>query len=474
MTPAATPSETHSSPNLRRKTAAILAASAGVAIAAALLSARGAPAPRTAGCAMPGETVGGMAIAVRAQSCQILAGVTDTHLTVEITAPARDGAVRQDVAMALVIDRSGSMVGQPLNDAKLAAIRAIDALSPVDTFAVVAYSTDAQLLVPVGHATSQQKALARAAIERIRAEGGTNISAGVSLGAQELRDRPADDLGRIVLISDGQANEGIYDRAGLSSLASRTASGGVSLTAVGVGLDFDEVTMTEMAVAGRGNYYFVERASDLGDMFERELGSLGETVVVDARLDVTPAAGVEILEAYGYRVDRADGAVIVPIADLRAGERRKVVLRLRVRAEHTGPMQLASTRLSWRAVGQHQGLVADGRVGVTVTDDARLAASSRVVEAEAHVQEAQMSRALDEATTAYEQGDYDRARQILDVQAAAATESVAATGDKALERRVKAAKQRAETNFEAAPTAKGSGGKRAGKANRADAYDLAR
>ncbi len=474
MTPAATPDDTRSAPGLRRKTAAILASSAAVAVAAALLTARGAPAPRGPACAMPGQDIGGLGFAVRAQSCHIVRGVTETHIAVEVTAPSRDGAQREDVAMALVIDRSGSMVGQPLADAKLAAARAVDALSPDDFVAVVAYSTDAQTITELGRATPEHKARAKAAIEAIRADGGTNISAGVTLGATQLAGRDRDDLGRVVLISDGQANEGIYDRGGLAALAGRTASGGVSLTAVGVGLDFDEVTMTEMAVAGRGNYYFVERAADLVGMFDRELGSLGETVVVDARLDVTPAAGVEILEAYGYRLDRSGEGVVVPVADLRAGERRKVVLRVRVRADQAGPRQLATTKLTWRAVGEHQARVADGAVGVTVTDDARLAAASRVVEAEAQVQEAQMSRALDDATSAYEQGDYARARQILDSQAAAVEASAAATGDKDLERRVKAVKQRAETNFAAEPSGRGAGGSRAKKANRADAYELAR
>jgi Ca-activated chloride channel family protein len=366
------------------------------------------------------------------------------------------------------------MIGQPLADAKLAAARAVDALTADDYFAVVAYSTDARVLVPHGRATPEHKAKAKAAIESIRAEGGTNISGGVSLGAEQLAGRSDDDIGRVVLISDGQANEGIYDRQGLANLAGQLASGGVSITAVGVGLDFDEVTMTEMAVAGRGNYYFVERASDLAGMFERELDSLGETVVVDARLAVTPGSNVEVLDAYGYRVDRANGDVIVPIADLRAGERRKVVLRVRVRADHAGAMDLVSTELTWREVGQHQERIAKGTVGVTVTDDARAVAASTVIEADVHVQEAQMSRALDEATNAYEQGDYDRARGILQSQAEAAAASPGYAADETLKLRVQGAKDRAEANFAAEPTGKGAGGSRAKKANRADAYELAR
>ncbi|MCA9677354.1 MAG: VWA domain-containing protein [Kofleriaceae bacterium] len=475
MTPAATPSETRS---LRRRTIALLIASAAVAVVAALLTARGPAARRAAepACVAAPVDVGGLSVAVRAQACQILRGTTETHVAVELVAPARAGVTRHDVAMALVIDRSGSMSGGPLQDARRAAANAIDALGPEDWFAVVTYSTASELLVPLSPATDDNKRRAKAALETVRADGGTNISAGLDRGARELTalDGRGDRVGRLVLISDGQANEGIYDRRGLADLAAHTAGDGVSITTVGVGLDFDEVTMTEMATAGRGNYYFVERASDLAGMFERELGSLGETVVVDARLEVTPAAGVEIVEAYGYRSDRAGAATVIPVADLRAGERRKVVLRVRVTADHAGPIDLVATRLAWRPAGDAGEVVAESRVAVTVTDDVRAAAGSHVAEAERNVQEAQMARALDEATGAYERGDYREAQRIIEAQAAEAEATATAMGDDGLSRKIGAVKERAQKNFAAAPAATGAGAARAKKANRADAFDLAR
>jgi Ca-activated chloride channel family protein len=463
----------------RRKTFSLLAASTAVVIVAALLTARG-PARRAAAsdCASGTEqTVGGMRLAVRAQQCRLLRGATETHVAVELTAPMSQRAGREPVALALVIDRSRSMIHEPLRDAKIAALRAIDALSERDAFSVVIYSTAAEQIVGLGAATEAHKAKARAAIERLTAAGGTNISDGLIKGAAALAgpcegDCPREHVSRILLISDGVPNDGIWDHEGLVALAARTAETGVSITTVGVGLEFNERIMSEMAVAGRGNYYFVEQFADLATMFDQELASLGETVAVDTRLELVPAAGVTIVEAYGYRIERKDGTTIVPIADLRAGESRKVVVRVRVTADRAGELDLVSTRLAWRPVGAHQLRVIDSRLAVTVTDDAAAVERSTIAAAERQVQEAQMANAIDQATEAYELGDTSRANQILEGRARAAAEAAAAIGDADLGRRLDDVKQKASQNF--AVPARGAAGSRATKANRNLSYELAR
>jgi Ca-activated chloride channel family protein len=460
---------------LRRKTIALLAASAAVAGAAALLTARS-PAQRRASTSCGGsETeVGGMRVAVRPESCKVLRGSSITHVAVEVTAPDGDRK-RQPIAMGLVIDHSGSMRDKtashhPMRDAKDAARRAIDSLTAQDSFSLVGYSTDADTLVSFGPATEARKAMAREVIEKMYADGGTNISDGLKFGAQTLREATG-QVDRVVLISDGQPTEGISNREGLSALAADLAAEGISITTVGVGLEFDERVMTEIAVAGRGNYYFVENTADLGAMFAKELGSIGETVAVDARLEVTPMPGVEVVDAYGYRIDRVGGTVSVPIADLRAGETRKVVVQLRVQAGAGDAMDLVATRMLWREVGEHQGRFADGKATVSISDDASKVAQSRDPEAGRRVQEAKMANAIDEATAAYEQGDTIRANQILEAQAAEGAAAARDFGDVEMERKLDKARQRASGNM-TAPS--GAGKARGTKTNRADAYELSR
>jgi Ca-activated chloride channel homolog len=487
------PAVTASRP-LRRRTLALVATSAAVAGAAALLTVR-APAGGVLAGDCDGEAierVAGMQLAVRARTCAILRGATETHVAVEITAPdTRRTTTREPVALALVLDRSGSMVGQPLRDAKAAALRALDALEPGDVFSLVTYSSRASLAIEATHASDEHKARARALIEEIRASGGTNLSAGLELGAGSLAcsgassgwaappdgdwcaDGAAGHVRRVVLVSDGEPNEGIHDRGGLAALASRTAERGVSISTIGVGLDFNERIMTDIAVAGRGNYWFVERTADLVTIFDRELGSIGATVAAGARLLVTPAAGVEVVEAYGYRTERQSDGVLVPIADLRAGETRKVVLRVRVQSEAPGARDLLAARLTWRPVGATREETLAAAVRVDVTDDAAAVGASTLIAADRQVLEATTAAAIEEASEAFEAGDVARARQILHVQAETAAAAPAARADKVLEGKIRGATEKADGYFKKAPATTG-GTQKALKASRKDAHDLAR
>jgi len=472
------PAVTMRSPH-RRKTLALLATSAAIVGAAALLHARGAARTvETGRCSGGAVDVGnGLRFAVRPQSCAILRGGVETHLAVEVGAAAVEDHEREPVALALVVDRSRSMNGAPLADAKAAALHALDALDAHDAFSLVTYSTNAELILPLGPATEEHKARARAAIAAMEASGATNIYDALRTGAAALDAGcvgcATDHVSRIVLISDGDPNEGeVYDREGLAAVAASIAQGGTSLTTIGVGLEFDERIMTEMAIAGRGNYYFVERTGDLASIFERELGSLGETVAVGARVELTPAPGVEIVEAYGYRLERGAGGVVVPVADLRAGETRKVVVRVRVQSDAAGARELVAASLHWRPTGAHQERIARTTVAVNVTDDVAAAGRSRVAEAERQVQEARMARALDEATEAYVRGDVARADAIVTQQAAEASAAASAIGDGDLAGRMQKVHEDAKDNF--ATPASAGGTRKGAKANRDLSYGLAR
>lgn len=460
---------------LRRRTIALCAASLSIAGAAALLHARAPDAtkvtPKVA-CGDPGATVGGVAFAVRPESCKLLRGATETHLAVEISGPRGDSQ-RDPVAMALVIDRSGSMLHKKLADAQAAATRAIDALGDNDEFSLVSFSSDVQLLLPLGPASETRKSQARAAIAAMTADGDTNLSAGLEMGAATLREEGGAHVERVVLISDGDPDEGLITVDDLSGLATRLAQGGASITTIGVGLEFQEQKMTAMAVAGRGNYYFVENTDDLASIFGRELDSLGDTVAVDARLELTPAPGVSIEDAYGYRVTRDGGVVRVPIADLRAGEARKVVVDLRVDATAPGAMDLVKARLVWRPVGEHQERFVDQQVSVAISDDAAQVAASQDGIAVRGVQEAELAKAVDQATEAYQNGDADKAKEILQTQATKGAAAAAVIGDGELKQTIDRVHREADDAF-AAPPSSGAGASRAQKNARDMAYHLAR
>lgn len=451
----------------RVRTSLVLGAAGATVLAALLLSARAphaTPPPSTATTADDG-----MQLVAELSTRRILLGAHDENLAILITAPraSSEHRVRPPLSLAIVIDRSGSMSGAPMEHAKRAASQLIGQLDPTDAFTVVAYSSGEQVVMPMSRATDANKAAARASIARIYDDGGTCISCGLVRGASELARSPiGDGLRRIVLISDGQANEGIWERGELAALAASTAEGGASISALGVGLDFDELTMQRIAEVGRGNYYFVEDTANLAAMFQRELGGLTQTVAADARLVLTEPTGVRIEEAYGYPMTREGSSVIIPIADLRAGETRKVVVRATVSTASTGWFTVAPVKLGWRRVRDGAPRSATTTVRAEVVTDAGQVAASAVAWAASAVEEALSARALEEASVVYENQGYEAAQQVLDrrVQAVRANAYV---GKGSLQRIEAAASEAADSFKSAAPT-------KAKKLSRSRAYELAR
>jgi Ca-activated chloride channel family protein len=462
----------------RSKTASIILLAVATIVAAIWLVPRGAPrAPRT-GLAIGNQPLDPCAVAVssRLTSTHVLVGDREEHLVVTLTAPScGDRVARPPMTIAVVIDRSGSMKGQAIVDATRAANRLVDLLEPTDAFSIISYSTGAEVVTPMALATADAKRAAHDAIDRIYAMGGTNISAGLELGHAQVADSPVHDgVRRVVLISDGDANEGVYDRAGLARIAATTAAGGTSITAVGVGLQYKEQTMTDIAAAGRGNYYFVENASQLAEMFTAELGSAGKTVAADAELAVIAADGIQVLEVYGYGARNDAGTWVIPVADLAAGETRKIVARVRVRVTSRGPIELATARLTYRPIGERQSRAVVATAIAEVTGDVQVVRAGIDTSTVQLVEEAQTAQAIDEATMVYQREGYEGARRVLDgrmqqVQAVASEYADPGIADKSMK-----AAEAVKRDFAAAPTARGDGGSKASKGASKAAFDLAK
>ena len=438
-----------------RTSLAITAAGAAI-VAALMLSPRSGVQPDC--CSGPTSDI----LTARLTSAEIVASEQDIAVTIKM--PGGRVQARPPLSLAIVIDRSGSMEGEPLANAKAAAANLVAQLDERDAFTVVTYSSADETVVPMTRATRANKAAAREAIDRIWDDGNTCISCGITRGAAELVSTPVHDgLRRMVLISDGQANTGLWDRNDLAQLATETAARGISISTVGVGLDFDEVTMTQLADVGHGHYYFVEDTAKLGALFERELGGLAETVAADVRLVITGAAGT-IEEAYGYPMMRQGDDVVVPIADLRAGETRKVVLRSSINTARPGKLVVAQFALHWRRTSDGAFDQTRTQLDATITRDASRVRATLDRGAVNIVEQARAARVLEHATTVYETQGYEAAQKVIERNLRDVRDNQHL--DPASVQMIESASSGAIDNFAKAPPS------RAKKATRADAYKL--
>jgi len=161
---------------------------------------------------------------------------------------------------------------------------------------------------------------------------------------------------RIILLSDGHANEGDASFEGLVARARRAAIGEYVFSTVGVGEGFDEHLMTALANAGTGNFYYVQRSAELGEIFAAEFASARETVASALEVHIDPRPGVEILSAGGYPIERVNGQHVFRPGGLFGGQERRIWLTVRVPTDGTEQIEIGDIRLSFVTQGRRHSL----------------------------------------------------------------------------------------------------------------------
>ncbi len=277
------------------------------------------------------------------------------ELAIDADASQAGVAARMPTDLVVVLDRSGSMAGDKIVQARAAVRALIAALGERDRFALVTYSDGADAAIPLGTVADRRPWLAT--VDAIGPDGGTNMSSGLDLALAMIDGaRSAGRAPRVVLISDGLANQGDASREGLVARATRAARGEYALSTVGVGADFDEGLMAALADAGTGNFHFLASATGLDRILAAEFATARETVATGLRVAIEPASGVEVVDAAGYPLVREAGAVAFRPGELFAGQQRRIWVTLRVPANAVGVVSLGRFSLEYGASGERHRL----------------------------------------------------------------------------------------------------------------------
>ena len=235
---------------------------------------------------------GSLSMTSRLSHPYITPGSTDLFITVDVTGAEVPGSQRSPVNLALVIDRSGSMSGYKLQQAKQAARHLVGLLRNEDRLAIVHYGSDVKSL-PSMPATASNRERMLQYIDGIWDEGGTNISAGLRSGQFQVNTaRREFQVNRIILISDGQPTEGETDEERLKQVVKNIRAEGVSVSSIGVGTDFNEDLMQAFAEYGAGAYGFMEDAGKLANIFQKDLQQATTQVARNVELSFELPAGV--------------------------------------------------------------------------------------------------------------------------------------------------------------------------------------
>ncbi|MGK3984110.1 VWA domain-containing protein [Sorangium sp. So ce136] len=344
----------------------------------------------------------------------------ETFLMFEVrgdTAPARAQA---QANLSLVIDRSGSMKGTRLVNAVQAATTAVSRLNDGDVVSVVTFDTRTSVVVPPTTVAPHTRGLILEGIRGISLGGDTCISCGIEEGLAQLGQANG-GVSRMVVLSDGDANHGVRDIPGFRAMAQRARDRGVSITTIGVDVDYNEKILSAIALDSNGRHYFVENDAALARIFEAEAAQLTASVASGAELAIDLAPGVELDRVFDRAFRRAGGQggqVVVPLGAFAPGEVKTVLLKVRLDGlgdGRDGASPIADVGLAYRDLVAGTDARCEGKLGVALAErDADVSELDALVAG--RVQRSETAATLKQANFLFEQGRLDEARSKLETQ----------------------------------------------------------
>jgi Ca-activated chloride channel homolog len=208
----------------------------------------------------------------------------DPYVVVSVAVPdtLERAAAPKDVT--LVIDRSGSMGGDPIVQARMAALDLVDRMRPGDRLNIVVFDHEVELLYPAPRAVTEQvRSEAKAYIQRIDSSGGTDIARALdaSLAGQNPADRDRPQI--VLFLTDGQSDA---DEA--LRVAERKA-GAARIYTIGVGHGVERPLLSRLAAQHHGLFTFIGSTGAIASKMGRLYEQLAHPVLVGTTLEIEGA-----------------------------------------------------------------------------------------------------------------------------------------------------------------------------------------
>jgi Ca-activated chloride channel homolog len=254
--------------------------------------------------------------------------------------------VRPPVHVALVIDTSASMGGEAIVAARAAAAELVGSLQDGDRLTVVTFDSKPLLVVPSVELDDDARDEALQKVAAIEARGTTDLAGGLHVALADLMPHAAEGrVTRLVLLSDGVPNQA----DSIPSAVTQAAAAGITVTALGFGLDYDETLLASIAQGTGGTFHFLEAPAELVPLFRAENLRLQGIAAKELTLVLTTGPGVELREVVGHAFALPMPRLHLWLGDLSRGEERVVVVRLSVGPHRAGAtVELLDAALTYR------------------------------------------------------------------------------------------------------------------------------
>ncbi len=252
---------------------------------------------------------------------------------------------RPPVNLALVIDTSGSMEGRAIEDARTASLALVDSLTPKDRLAIVVFNSKTEVLLPSTRLDDADLKDVRERLKKMPAEGTTDMASGLQAGVNEVaKNLDVAGVNRVLLMGDGVPNNDSSIRATAQAAGDR----GISITALGLGPDYNETLMGTIAQASGGRFHYIDDSSKVATFFKEEVIRTQNVYAKNTMLELSPGPGVTVVGVVGQELARVGSSVFVNLGDVSLGDRRELIVRLETQGHRDGaPVELMDAVLKF-------------------------------------------------------------------------------------------------------------------------------
>ncbi|MFP3854666.1 MAG: VWA domain-containing protein [Anaerolineales bacterium] len=290
------------------------------------------------------------------------------YVLLDLTARRDTKHKRPPVNIAIVIDRSTSMQGARLDQVRSATQEILKSLEPSDSASVIAFSDRAEVVVSPDQA--RDISAARARLSLLQADGGTEIGQGLRLGIQELqRNFTRDGVNHLILLTDGRT---YGDEDECIAMANSVAEQGVAINGVGIGSDWSDRFLDELATVTGGGVLFLESPKAITGLFEGILQSLSKVVASRMRLDGSLSQWVDLRSAFRLEPEPMILGDTLPLnlGNLQRDHRIRLLLEMVIHPiGDPDSLTLAHLTLSGDMVGVQESQALPLQLDIPVTSD---------------------------------------------------------------------------------------------------------
>jgi len=334
----------------------------------------------------------------------------EIYLYVNIQSGQPDSTQRRiPLNVSLVLDRSGSMQGEKIAYAKRASKFLVDQLSKDDYLSIVNYDDQVEVTSP-SQPVKNKEAL-KHLLDKIYDRGATNLSGGMLEGFTQVKTTRKDGyVNRVLLLTDGLANQGIVEPAALKRLVEgKYKEEGIALSTFGLGADYNEDLLTMLAETGRANYYFIDSADKIPQLFAKELKGLLNVVAQNAMVQINLPAGLQCEKVYGYPYDVKNGQVQVRFNDINANDEKAILIKLRPSAPLQSGFDLGCV-LAYTDAQAFTPVKEECQVHVSLTSDAAAYEKAQDANVEELLALFEATEHFDEVMMAVDSREYEKAK----------------------------------------------------------------